>query len=209
MIEKDILLKAIHDLKTPLTSISCVVDLLARSIKEDKRGYIPKIKAATEQLLDQIVVLHWLVRIETGDYEASPQRLRLKELIESTITSLCSKGFPADNLKLDISHDIIISIDPFLLRQTIECLLKEFKLDELKNGIYIGSRREAGERVVISISNHEGMVERDRDCEAIKGAKGCSISLILSNRLVNMLGGELYMGVGEGRRCYLFTIRDS
>ncbi len=209
MVEKDILLKAIHDLKTPLTSISCVVDLLEGSIKEDKRGYIPKIKAATEQLLDQITVLHWLVRIETGDYESSPQRFRLKELIESTITSLCSKGFPADNLKLDISDDIIINTDPFLLRQTIECLLKEFRLEELKKGIYIGSTRGSGDTVMISISNHEGMVKRDMDCEAVKGAKGCSISLILSERLVGLLGGELHMGAGEERRCYLFTITDS
>lgn len=88
-----------HDLRTPLSAICNIVELLdKKETDSEKKGYLKDIRFCTESILGQLNNILDHVKIETGELEVIEQKFNLSELLERIYKVLIPE---AENKNLD------------------------------------------------------------------------------------------------------------
>ena len=207
------LTKMSHDLKTPLTSILGMADLIAEeTISSQVRDYLTTLKSSAHILFELINEILDYTQIKSG-------RVQIKEdpfYVESTLREICSileikakeKGL---NFSLDISQDVpkILVGDPVRLKQVIMNLGSNAVKYTLTGNVSIEvgvSNRDKDDLELLVKIKDTGIGIKKSDLKNIyqpfnqlqANTEGTGLGLAIARAIVELMGGEISVISKEG-----------
>ncbi len=161
-----------HDLKTPLALIEGYADAIQDGYADEPgklEKYISIIKDKSYLLDERIAHLIELIKLETGDWQATHREVKLKNFLEdlgrrySEDTWILGYDF---KYKVDIPDTVSISMDPDLVTRVLENLINNaIRYSEKKGIIKLKAGIEQG-TAYIAVSNR-GSVISEQDINHI------------------------------------------
>jgi signal transduction histidine kinase/ligand-binding sensor domain-containing protein/CheY-like chemotaxis protein len=216
-----------HEIRTPLNAIIGFSELLKDDglEEEDKGLYIKHITSSGKSLLNLINDIIDISKIEAGQLSISKEDCRinfiLNELYATFQTELNRQGKNNVELILDLAFntdDFVFHTDPFRLQQVITNLLSNACKFTEEGFIEFGYRPESNDKILFFVKDtgtgipedkHKIVFERFRQVADKNSSKrkGTGLGLAISKKLINLLGGEIWLDSqpGEGSTFY-FTI---
>lgn len=216
-----------HELRTPLTSISGFSEALQEKyfgrLNKKQADYVKYIQDNSQHMLSLINQIVDLEKIETGKTEIEISNVRIKKLLENSLSMIKDKA--ADqHITLDCQlapeiDELEIRADEPKLQQVVINLLSNAVMFTLGSGRIIVRAKLADKQLIVEVEdNGVGIAPENQqkvfdDFFQVKsGAKdktpGLGLGLGLSRRLVEMHNGKIWVeseGEGKGSR-FIFTI---
>jgi signal transduction histidine kinase len=213
-----------HELRTPLNAIVGYQDLLALEVggplSDSQRGYLARIRGASEQLLRLIDQILSLSRIEAGKEVLALAPMDVGSLVSETV-SMVEPAALAKGLAVRVAtpaEPVVCVSDAGKVRQILLNLLSNAVKFTDAGGVDVVVASEGGSVFVNVRDSGPGIPERDRanifepfvqlDTSATRRHGGTGLGLPVSRELARMLGGEVQLRStpGEGST---FTLRIS
>ena len=205
-----------HELRTPLNAMLGFAQLLELedrpSLGSAQRGWVQQIQQAGWHLLEMINDVLDLSRIESGNLRMDLETLDLAALLAST-EALVQRS--ADQRRIAITEELdreaqFVRGDPTRVKQILTNLLSNAVKYNVEGGrIHVTSRRQ-GDRIELAITDTGLGMSPDqlsalfqpfnRLGREFTGAEGTGIGLVISQRLAELMGGQLraVSRVGQG-----------
>jgi signal transduction histidine kinase len=210
-----------HDLKTPLALIEGYADAIRDGYADEPEKlekYISIIKDKSYLLEERITHLIELIKLETGDWQATHSEVKLKNFLRSLGSRYSEDAWILGydfRYKVDIPDTVSISMDPDLVTRVLENLINNaIRYSEKKGIIKLEAGIELG-TVYIAISNR-GSVISEQDINHIfdpffRGSNsrrepGFGLGLATVRSIIRSHGWDI--GVESGEET-VFTIRIS
>jgi two-component system phosphate regulon sensor histidine kinase PhoR len=209
--EHELLLDTIaHDIKTPLTSLGLVIEML-KKLPEKSMARFPQLVSNLEQsLLKMKSVVSDLVdsRWHEQRYKPAEELIDLQNIIEDARLTLAPQ-IKESNAK--ISYDIQVSEILFVrrkLRSVIYNLLNnaiKYRADDREPDINITSRKENGFMVISVEDNGMGISPEskykifEKYKRVAKDKEGNGVGLYLVKEIVETAGGRIEVESEEGK----------
>lgn len=213
-----------HELRTPLTAILGFSEVLlgemVGSLNPEQREYINDIYESGKHLLQLINDIRDLSKIEAGKIELEPERFDIEGLIEDPLVFFKQKAI-AHNIKIykNIESGLgQIYADKRKLRQVLVNLLSNAFKFTPDGGTINVVVEGSGNEVVFSVEDTgPGISEEDQkglsqpfeqlESPLTKKVKGTGFGLYISERLVELHGGRIWVKseMGKGSR-FSFSI---
>ncbi len=216
-----------HELRTPLTSITGFSETLLKKhfgdLNEKQTDYVQYIQDSSQHMLSLINQIVDLEKIETGKTEMEISNVRIKNLLENSVSMFKDKA-AEHHLTLDYQlapeiAELEIRADEHKLQQVVINLLSNAVMFTPDGGHVTVRAKVADEQLIIEVAdtgigiapeNQEKVFE---DFFQVKSdikdkTPGLGLGLGLSRRLVEMHGGKIWVeseGEGKGSR-FTFTI---
>ena len=216
-----------HELRTPLTSITGFSEALQEKyfggLNEKQADYVKYIQDNSQHMLSLINQIVNLEKIETGKTEMEISNVRIKRLLENSMSMFKDK---AAEHHLTLDYQLAPELDELEIRAD-ETKLQQVVINLLSNAVMftpddgrISVRAKLADKqlivevedtgVGIALENQERVFE---DFFQVKSeikdkTPGLGLGLGLSRRLVEMHGGRIWLeseGEGRGSR-FIFTI---
>ena len=203
--KSDFLSRMSHELRTPLTSVIGFSELLLKDgLTSDQELKLAQILKAGEHLLGLIDELLDIERVEAGTLTASPESIQVGGLVRDALTLAGPQAAERDltiEADLDACRDRYVMADPQRLRQAILNLVSNaIKYNRSGGEVRVGAD-VAGDTLRIHVTDTgPGLTDEqlrrlfipfDRlDAEA-RGVQGAGLGLVVSQRLVELMGGRL------------------
>lgn len=221
-IKSEFLSIASHQLRTPLSSIKWLIELLMETnkLEEDQKEKLRDIYKSNERLIELVDDLLSATKLETGSFSINHQPINLVELLKGCIASLRPVA-DSHNQKLNfiVEGEIKpIEADPMLLSQAfINILDNAFAYSPYGAEVVINLKRDDG-HYIIAIHNFGSPIpESDHDklfTKFYRGAtaarlrpSGSGLGLFISKMAVESNGGSIWFESptpdGEGTTFYI------
>ncbi|MEI6315266.1 MAG: ATP-binding protein, partial [Syntrophus sp. (in: bacteria)] len=208
-----------HELRTPMTGVLGMTELLADTPLTDKqRSYVERIKTSGESLLGIINDILDISKIEAGKMAFESIPFSIEKVFSETESifgyQAASKGI---NFRKSIDHEIspVLIGDPQRLKQIISNLLTNAVKFTKAGSIELSAlaRNHAAEDVMvveISVSDTGiGIKEKERlrifdafsqaDASTTRRFGGSGLGLTISKQLVELMGGTIHLESTPGR----------
>jgi len=207
-----------HELRNPLASIQCVVQLLSRTggveVLQSDRAPVDMMKRQVEHLVRLVDDLLDISRINSGKIELRKERAEVASIVADALgmsqTDIEAKGHRIENRVAP--EPLVVHGDPMRLTQVVTNLIKNAaKYTPPRGVIEIGTAREGDEAVVRVRDNGVGIAADmlpfvfDLFSQADSGEKngegGLGVGLALAQKLVDLHGGRIEArsaGLGKG-----------
>ena len=209
----------LHNLKTPLFSLSGYSDMAAASVRTDPErsaGAIAKIKenaVYVGHLLDQLFLL---TQMDAGQVALEPIDVCLTELLENVCETTGLAAQKKDvRLTADIPEDLYIAGDPLYLRQAIQNIADNAVVHTPAGGTITLTARAEGEGCRVTVEDTGCGIEPeelprifDRYYSNRHGGRASSgLGLTISKMLIEQSGGSITAAsrAGEGA-CFTITL---
>jgi signal transduction histidine kinase/CheY-like chemotaxis protein len=208
-----------HDLRTPLTGLLGMADLLGQSrLTADQRNYVAGMRQSGQMLSHLVEDLLDYATMEAGCFELRPVPTSPRRLIETTVEMLAS---PAHHKGLEIASVMApdvpdcLHLDSARLRQVLYNLVGNAVKFTRAGGVLISARMEDDHLVVAVADTGPGMSPADRERifqEFVQvgapgsRADGRGLGLSISARIVRAFGGSMEVDSEPGKGS-TFTIR--
>ena len=221
--KSDFLANMSHEIRTPLTSILGYGELLqTHTTDPDNLACIDAIRRNGKYLIEIINDILDLSKIEAGMLHTELVRVApggvLRDVVDSLRVRAAEKG-----LTLDVSHEgplpATIESDPTRLRQILLNLLSNAIKFTEQGGVQVRARLLESERLLqvavkdsgIGISperqSHLFAPFTQADSSINRRYGGTGLGLAICRRLVEMLGGSIWVESGEGQgSTFTFTV---
>lgn len=226
-VKSEFLANMSHELTTPLNSVigfsQVLKDGLYGELNTHQQEYVDNILQSGTNLLSLIRNMLNLVRAESGKYELKVNRFLLKDALKSSVAIFNERSI-GHNMKLTIQieddADIAIETDSGNLIQILFNLIDNaVKFTPDGGSVSVSARKIEAEKLIeISVADTGiGIKPEDigklfkpfRQLESpyTKKYSGTGIGLILTKRLVELLGGRIWVEseFGKGSR-FTFVI---
>ncbi|MGE5405319.1 MAG: response regulator, partial [Candidatus Saccharibacteria bacterium] len=214
-----------HELRTPLNSIigytHCVLDELDGPVNEEQTKDLNRVVTSAENLLHLINDILDLSKIESGKMELFPEKTEAAALIREVIIAVNpvaeqKKLVLAEKVEPDLPY---LYADSFRIRQVLMNLIGNAVKFTSEGGVTAGAYFEPLENAVVfyvrdtGIGLSEESIQyifeefRQADGSTTRRFGGSGLGLSISRRLVEMLGGSIWVEskIGEGS-CFFFTV---
>ena len=224
--KSDFLSRMSHELRTPLTSVIGFSELLLRDgMSADQVLKLEQILKAGEHLLGLIDELLDIERVEAGTMTASPEPTQVGGLLRDALTLA---GPQAAERHLEVEADLAacrgryVIADPQRLRQAVLNLLSNAIKYNRPGGTVRLLTEAVGEETlrIHVVDTGPGLTEEqlrrlfvpfDRLGAEESEVKGTGLGLVLSQRLVELMGGRLSATseVGSGSTFTMWDVTGS
>jgi len=200
-----------HDLRTPLNAIIGFSEVLSMGavgeLKERQKECIYDILESGEHLLSLINQILDLSRIEAGKFKLNYSEVEVQDLIESTLIFIKERAATKNiDLITEFSEQkLTIETDRLRLKQVLVNILgNAVKFTPHKGKITIKARTDEGKKILFSIKDTgTGIREEDIgkvfnafeqvDSSYTKEYEGSGLGLALARRIVELLGGKIWV----------------
>ena len=206
-----------HELRTPLNAVlgfsEVLLERLFGDINERQEEYLRDIHGSGKHLLELLNEILDLSKVEAGRMELEPTTFPLRPLLDGCAAMLRERA-AAHAITVDVSVDDdvdLVHADELRLKQVVLNLMSNaVKFTEDGGSVRLEARCRPGAVEIIVSDTGVGIPEADREriFESFQqGGRGSSheegtgLGLTLSRRLVELLGGHLWLesevGVGS------------
>jgi len=200
-----------HELKTPLTTITAIVQMLNMKAKKSDdtmaAGMLQKANTQVKKMANMINGFLNISRLESGKIQLEKQQFDLEELVKITIdeNQVISPSHnitlvPCDTISLFADKDKIGSVISNLLSNAVKYSAKDTDIQvkcELKNNLAHISVTDQG--IGIKPHDREKLFERYYRVQNSHHVSGFGIGLYLSAEIVHRHNGEIGVYSEEGK----------
>lgn len=220
--KSDFILGMSHELRTPLNAIIGFGQLLEQDgdLNAEQQSNIEEIRKAGNHLLALIDEILDLSKVEAGRVELAMSTIDCRELAEECISLVSLMAQKRDiRMELDVDSGISLVCDTTRLRQVIINLLSNaVKYNRPHGVIRVSARRSRDNEshsVHIDVEDTGFGIPPDkvdqlfRPFERLgrKDVEGTGVGLVLSKRLVEVMGGTLSVVSSSGQgSCFRITL---
>ncbi|MDQ3856970.1 MAG: PAS domain-containing sensor histidine kinase [Actinomycetota bacterium] len=207
--EREFVMNAAHELRTPLAAIVSAIEVLqsgAKEVPEERDAFLADIQRESDRLSRLVHALLVLARAQTGQETVSLERVRLRPIFEEIAQSLHPDDGVAVEVRCPPELSVLAARD--LLEQAFSNLAAnaakhthsgriEFAAALAAEGWVAAEVRDTG--VGIQREEHDRVVDRFYRGEG-RGADGFGLGLAIVDEAVSALGGKMEMesSPGEG-----------
>ncbi len=206
-----------HDLKTPITSIDCTLELLADGATDGHQLLVENARGSIADLLRLINQILELERMEDGQMPITKQKTELSSVLNRSVGSVASYA-QREELEITVAAtDLSVSADAEKLQQVvINLLANAIKFSPKNSSISISVVMQEGSKALVSISDegpgipieyHETIFERFQQVSARDRSYGSGLGLSISRAIIQAHGGTIGVDSEPGKgSTFWFTV---
>lgn len=209
-----------HELRTPLNAILGFAQLMENSAQpqtETQRAWVRKIIEAGWYLLELINEILDLATIESGKLSLSLEQVSLAELMQECRGMIEPQAQQCD-IRISFAPcdgDYFVHVDRTRLKQVLINLLSNALKYNREHGTIVVECIFAAERVRIGVRDSGAGLSEEKLAQLFQpfnrlgqeggGEDGTGIGLVISRRLIELMGGEIGVKstVGEGSEFWI------
>lgn len=204
---------ASHELKTPVTSMKLLVELLTKKAKSKKdkefMSYLSKIDYQLDNITELVNDLLDLSRIQTGELKLITESFDLNKLIADTVSSVHHNG-EKNKIKIQgkISQEIIADKNR-ISQVLVNLLTNAIKYSPDSNQIFIKTEKKDGKAIVSVQDFGIGIPSKDRkkvfqkfyrvEGNAEKTFPGLGVGLYISSEIIKRHHGTIDVDSKKGK----------
>jgi signal transduction histidine kinase len=211
-----------HDLQTPLTSISAVIEALADGMVQDpemEQRYFDTAKNNISSLSHLIDDMFQMAQIDAGGLELHIESVSISDLISDTLESFTELAKRRDiTLQGSVSPDLgEVKIDARRINRVLNNLIDNALKHTPDNGLVeVRSNKFEKGIIVEVIDNGEGISQEDLpyifdlfyrgDISRRSSTSGTGLGLAISKGIIAAHGGEIKVDSQPGLTCFSIFI---
>ena len=195
-----------HELRTPLTSVIGFSELVLQDgLADEQRMKVEHVLKAGQHLLALIDELLDISRVEAGTMDISPEPIQVGGLLRDALTLAGPQAAEREvsvSVELDACRDGYVMADPQRLRQVVLNLLSNaIKYNREGGDVKVRCEETVDRTLRIHVSDTgPGLTDEqlsrlfvpfDRLGAEETSIKGTGLGLVLSQRLIELMGGRL------------------
>ena len=211
-----------HDLQTPLTSISAIIEALSDGMVEDReteQRYFNTARKNISSLSNLIDDMFQMAQIDTGGLELNIESVSISDLISDTLESFTELAKRREiTLKGSVSSDLgEVNIDARRINRVLNNLVDNALKHSPDQGLVEVRANSTKEGILVDvIDNGEGISEVDLphifdlfyrgDISKRSSISGTGIGLAISKGIIDAHGGKIEVESKPGRTKFTFFI---